>query len=245
MENWIKKEDCTGCGACSNICPRNAIIMKESVDGFRYPAIDNEKCINCNMCQKTCPILSYKKDNNEFPKVYAGWSKNEKTRFTSTSGGIFTELVSKHVELGGYVIAAGYNNSNMVEHKVTNSLLELEGLKQSKYLQSDTNTVFIETKKLLNNNKKVIFCGSPCQIAALRKFLNGDHNNLLTIEFICRGMNSPKAYRCWLNEIEKRQKSKAIKVWFKYKDKGWKASPKCTRIDFENGKSIVLRGKKN
>lgn len=246
MEMWISKEKCTGCGVCSNICPQKAIKMLEDDTGFVYPVIDKEKCVDCGFCKKTCPVFENKNNNNyREPIVFASWSKNESVRYTSTSGGLFTELAKQFIINNGYVVGAAYNKDNMVEHKMVNDLLGLEELKQSKYLQSDSKEVYKETKEILEEGKSVAFCGAPCQIAGLNKFLAKEYNNLLTIEFICRGMNSPKAYRSWLSQIENEECKKINKVWFKYKENGWKKSPKCTKIDFEDGTSKIFNGEKN
>lgn len=246
MEPWITNAECTGCGACTNICPKNAINMVENEFGFKVPIIDNSKCINCGLCKSTCPIInSINKDKLTSSNVYAGWSNDDSVRYTSTSGGLFTELTKIIIKKGGYVIGAKYNKENMVEHAIAHNYKELEELKQSKYIQSDTKNIFKETKELLENKKQVIFCGSPCQIAALYTFLKIDYPNLITIEFICRGMNSPKAYKAWLSEIELKEKKTVKKVWFKYKKNGWKKSPKCTRIDFEDDTYKIYNNQKN
>lgn len=245
MKYWLSKSDCTGCGACSNICPKNAISMMENENGFKYPVINEKKCINCELCKKTCPIINQKIQYKYNKKVFACWSKNEENRYISTSGGLFTEIAKKIIEKGGYVVGAAYNKDNMVVHKISHNINELEELRQSKYVQSDTNNIYTETKKLLNLGNLVAFAGSPCQIAALKKILLKEYTNLLTIEFICRGMNSPKAYRSWLSEIELLENKKIKKVWFKYKNNGWKTSPKRTRIDFADGSYKIYEGKDN
>lgn len=246
MENWLSKKECMGCGACANVCPKNAIKMVEDEMGFKYPVIDQNLCINCGLCERTCPIVKKFNDNkSSSPEVYACWSLNEENRYKSTSGGAFTEIVTPILKNGGYVVGAAYNKENMVEHKIVNKLEDLPQLRQSKYLQSDTLNIYKETKTLLDENKTVAFCGSPCQIAGLYNFLKKDYTNLLTIEFICRGMNSPKAYRCWLSEIEQKENKKVIKVWFKYKVNGWKTSPRCTRVDFADGSYKVYDGDGN
>lgn len=245
MEFWLKKNQCTGCGACSNICPKGAIKMVEDECGFKYPVIDQYKCINCGLCKKTCPILEIQSNDKKIQKVYAAWSKDKDNRFISTSGGMFTELAKEIIKQHGYVVGAAYNEQNMVEHRIVNDLQHLEELRQSKYLQSDTLDIYKDTKKLLDANELVAFCGAPCQIAGLYKYLKKDYSNLLTIEFICRGMNSPKAYRFWLKEIENKENKKITKVWFKYKENGWKKSPKCTRVDFNDGTHKIYNGGEN
>ncbi len=235
MEFWIEKKQCTGCGACSNVCPKNAIKMEEDESGFKYPIINQDLCINCGMCKRTCPILEKKNNSTRInPKTYAAWSKDKDTRFNSTSGGLFTEIAKAVIKEKGYVVGAEYNEDNLVEHTIINKLEDIEKIRQSKYLQSDTKRIYKEAKEKLDNNSLLAFCGSPCQVAGLYKYLNKNYNNLLTIEFICRGMNSPKAYKTWLKEIEKKENKKVKKVWFKYKENGWKKSPKCTRIEFDD-----------
>lgn len=246
MKMWIEKKECTGCGACSNICPVNAIKMVEDECGFKYPQIDNKKCIDCGACNRICPVLKKGENKNyEKPIVFAGWSKDENIRYTSTSGGLFTELTLPFINKGGYVVGAAYNTDNMVIHIIANDKEKLEKLKQSKYVQSDTQNIFKETKKLLDENKEVAFCGAPCQIAGLKNFLKKEYENLLTIEFICRGMNSPKAYRLWLKQIENKENKKIKRVWFKYKVNGWKKSPRCTRVDFDDNTYKVYNGDEN
>lgn len=246
MEIWLDKKDCTGCSACANVCPKNAISMVSDECGFKYPKIDHDKCINCGLCKRICPIVNkFNEDKKMIPIVYAGWSKNESIRYSSTTGGMFTELTMPIIEKGGYVVGASYNKENLVEHKMVNTLEGLNELKQSKYLQSDIKNVYKETKEKLESGKIVAFCGAPCQIAGLYNFLQKKYDNLLTIEFICRGMNSPKAYKSWLSEIENLEKKKIKNVWFKYKINGWKKSPKCTRVDFNDNSYKVYSAEDN
>ena len=179
------------------------------------------------------------------PKVYAGWSADENIRFTSTSGGAFSELAKTIIDAGGYVVGAQYNHENLVEHSIVNDYDGIIKLRQSKYISSLPKDIFRETRKKLLEGKMVGFCGSPCQIAGLYAFLGCDYENLLTIDFICRGMNSPKAYRSWLSEIEKQENGKVARVWFKYKEGGWKSSPRRIRIDFSDGRHIVKDGENN
>lgn len=240
---WLDKKNCTGCGACANICPKNAITMHVDSMGFMYPVI-NDSCINCNLCEKICnERLSL---TNQHPlRVYACWSKDTENRFYSTSGGLVGEIVAPILKAGGYVIGAAYDEDNLVEHISIHSINDLKKIQQSKYLQSDSKKIYKETKELLDCGQKVAFTGTPCQIAALKAYLRHDYENLLTIDFICRGVNSPKAYQAWLKEIEEKYLSKITSVWFKYKVGGWKSSPKRTKLHFDNGKDLVLEGNDN
>lgn len=236
MEFWLEKRECTGCGACSNICPQNAITMEEDECGFLYPEIGLD-CIDCGICKKICEgRLKLEKAHAEIPATYAAWSKDEDIRYASTSGGVFSEIARGILNSGGYVVGAAYNNENLVEHIVIHSEDGLRKIRQSKYVQSNMGNVYREVKRLLCEGRTVAFCGAPCQIAGLVSFLGKEHKNLLLLDFICLGVNSPKAFLSWLNEIKLRErKEKVARIWFKYKQEGWKRSPYCTRVDFNDG----------
>lgn len=233
------KEKCAGCYACYNICPKNAITFEEDKEGFKYPKVNKEKCVNCGLCKRVCPILEKKKfeDRKEKPTFMAAWSKDNFTRLDSTSGGVFSEIANKIFDEGGYVCGAVYDENYMVKHIVTNDREMLSKIRSSKYLQSDMNDCFRKIKDLLINNKKVLVCGSPCQIAGLYNYLGQDYENLLSCDFICRGMNSPKIFRQYLDYLEEKYNSKIKNIKFKNKIHGWHNF--STRIDFENGKKYI------
>ena len=179
------------------------------------------------------------------PDTYAVWSKNSDIRYNSTSGGAFSEFAKQILADGGAVVGAKYNEQNLVEHAIVDNYSGIEELRQSKYLSSSVGDVYKKVKIELAKGRLVAFCGSPCQVAGLYSFLGKEYDNLFTMDFICRGMNSPKAYKSWLDEVEKEKGSTATKVWFKYKDGGWKTSPKRTRVDFNDGTFKVFEGEKN
>jgi len=233
------KENCTSCSACFNICPVNAIEMVEDNEGFKYPKVNKEKCINCHLCEKVCPIKNKynAEENAKKPTVIAAWTKNVETRLDSTSGGVFTELANQIYDEGGYVCGAIYNKEWMVEHIVSNDRKDIDKIRSSKYLQSNINYVFKEIKEKLNKGHKVLMCGSPCQIAGLYNFLGKKYENLYTADFICRGMNSPKIFKGYLNELESKYNSKIVRIKFKNKIHGWHNF--STRIDFENKKRYI------
>ncbi len=242
---WLDTKQCTGCGACSDICPKNAIEMKPDRCGFLYPTI-NENCIECNLCEKICTSRGQVSlVRNSQPDTFAAWSNDSDIRYYSTSGGVFSELALNILHNGGLVAGAKYNSENLVEHVIISNEDELTCIRQSKYIQSNSNGIYKLIKEQLFNNKVVLFCGAPCQVAALYAYLGKEYDKLITIDFICRGMNSPKAYISWLDEIEKSEGSKICRVWFKYKEGGWKSSPTRTRIDFEDGHYIIKAGKDN
>ncbi len=237
----LDKRMCTGCEACASICPKKCITMQRDNSGFLYPMVDKGKCIDCNLCINICPVITQKQSypKNEI-KAYCGWSKNEEIRFASTSGGMFSELVLEILRKNGYIAAAAYNDKCDVEHVIVNDKAGVERIRQSKYTQSNINGIYVDVRKLLKEGNLVLFCGTPCQVAGLKQVLSEDYHNLITVDFICRGVNSPKAYRSWLDELERKYKSPVTRVWFKYKEHGWKNSPLCTRVNFENGKNCIL-----
>lgn len=231
-EFWLSKESCTGCGACSNICPKNAIELIQDSTGFRYPAISSS-CIDCNLCENVCDRRVGNATSRK-PSVYAAWSKDDEVRFSSTSGGAFTELANYIISHDGVVYGAAFDPDNVIRHIGATSNRELIELKRSKYAQSDIGLVFREIRNQLLEHRKVLFCGTPCQAAGLKAFLGRDYENLYIFDFICRGVNSPKAFRAWLDELEHKKGSRVTKVWFKYKSGGWRKSPRCTRVDYDN-----------
>lgn len=243
---WMSKSECTGCGACYNACPVYAINMITDESGFKYPQIGKE-CIECNLCETMCNSRLIKKNENSIsPLTYAAWSLHKDVRFCSTSGGAFTEIARGILNGGGVISGAQYNIDNLVEHTLITNEDGLERLRQSKYVQSDTNSIFMDIKKCLEQNKVVLFCGTPCQVSGLYAFLrNKAYENLFTVDFICRGINSPKAYKAWITEIEHKERKDIINVWFKYKEHGWKKSPRCTKVTFKDGSVIVLSDKEN
>ena len=179
--NIIDKNICVGCTSCYNICTQNAITMKYNEEGFKYPIIDENKCTNCGLCKKRCPIL-YKKNNSMINKCYAAFNNNEYIRRTSSSGGIFELLAKKVLNSNGKVIGAAFNEENILSHVIIDNYDDLEKLKGSKYLQSNLENIFKHIKADLLNNKKLLFVGTPCQVAGLKTFLNKEYKNL--IEFI-------------------------------------------------------------
>ena len=231
------KFDCCGCNACGDICPTNAITFKNDIEGFWYPEVNTDKCINCHLCEKTCPML-HKADSVirfDVPKVYAAYSKDEEIRIDSTSGGIFSVLGQNQYNKGSYVGGAVYNEDHTVSQIINNEPSSLGKLRSSKYLQSNATNVYKKIKKLLSEQKRVLFCGTPCQIQALYRFLgNRDYDNLVTIDFICRGVNSPKVFLSYMKMLETQFGAKANRIKFKAKEWGWHRF--SMRVNFENGK---------
>jgi coenzyme F420-reducing hydrogenase beta subunit len=171
------------------------------------------------------------------PKVYAAWSLNDEIRINSTSGGIFSELAIHILNNGGYICGARYGRNHHIEHCITNTIDGLEAIRQSKYAQSDKGYIYREIKQLLLCGQKVLFCGTPCECSGLRNYLQKDYDNLIVVDFICRGANSPRVYEKFLEYLENEYESKCVKVWFKNKTYGWNRF--STKIEFASGDTYL------
>ena len=229
-------KDCCGCNACGDICNKGAIIFQTDREGFLYPKVDTKKCVDCGLCDKVCPMhqLAPLVQRYTAPKVYAAYSKDRKIREDSTSGGIHSMLATYMYSQKAYVGGAIFNDDHTVSQYISNNIEDLEKIRSSKYLQSSSLGIYAKIKKLLLNNEQVFYCGCPCQIHALYKYLGKEYENLTTCDFICRGVNSPKVFLSYMSMLERKYHSKANKIKFKAKKWGWHNF--SLRVDFENGK---------
>ena len=193
-----EKHNCCGCSACVLVCPKQCISMSADKEGFLYPQVDGAICIDCGLCDKVCPVI-----NQEEPReplaVYAAKNNNEEIRLKSSSGGIFTLLAEQIIAEGGVVFGARFNESWEVVHDYTETIEGLEPFRGSKYVQSVIGDNFIKAKQFLKDGRKVLFSGTPCQIAGLKKFLRKEYENLLTVEVVCHGVPSPMVWRDYLD----------------------------------------------
>lgn len=233
------KSKCCGCNACGDICAHHAITYQTDIEGFWYPIVDEAKCINCGLCDRICPelnIASLKKNDFDKPvQTIAAINKRMDVRWNSTSGGAYTAFAEVMLDQGGYVSGAVYNEDFSVRNYISNNQNDLEKLRSSKYLQSNAEGLFAEIRFLLKTGEKVLACGTPCQMAALRSFLRKDYENLIIIDFICRGVNSPKVYRKYLDSLERKFGGKVVYVKAKNKELGWRNLTR--KVTFDNGKS--------
>ncbi len=236
MISITNKTDCCGCNACGDICPHGAISFRTDKEGFWYPEVDKAACVDCGLCERVCPVISPADFIKRYdkPTVYAAYTRNEAIRLDSTSGGIHSMLANKMFDREAFVGGAVYNEDHTVSQIITDDRGRLPEIRSSKYLQSNAASVYRNIRNRLKEGRNVFFCGTPCQVQALYKFLGKDYDNLVTADFICRGVNSPKVFLSYMDMLEKKFGARATNIKFKSKEKGWHNF--SIRVKFENGK---------
>lgn len=247
---------CYGCENCVNACPVDAITMKENREGFLVPQVDLEKCIQCGACDRSCIYLQENSagtektgnvsekssranrsgDGQTLPgeECYALYgSSDERALEQSASGGVFPALAKYFIKNGGYVCGCIWNDKVEAVHVVSNDSREMEKMLHSKYTQSRMGNVYKETKKLLDAGKKVLFSGTPCQIAAVLRF-TGNPQNLYTCDVICKGVPSPGVWNKYKEYLQRESGSALKSVILRGKHRyGWNGP--VTKYEFENG----------
>ena len=232
------KKLCTGCTACKNTCPKQCIEMQMDKNGFVYPKIkDLSACIECRKCERACPVLGNIRFSNQ-TVAYAAFSKNEKMRMESSSGGIFSELAKEILLQGGVVYGAAYNEQFEVQHCCVDTVDDLRKLRGAKYAESDLGNSFSDILKRLKTGQKVLFSGTPCQVAGLKSFLGKEYDNLFCIDFVCHGIPSPTV---WKNYVEYRAKKDANgelpkNINLRSKHTGWSKYQYSNVFEYKNGK---------
>lgn len=240
MINILDQSQCCGCTACASICTHDAINMIPDTLGFKYPQINKSKCIECGLCEKVCAFNAHydiSKNLNE-PLIYAARHKNIQEVQTSRSGAAFIAISDYILENGGIVYGAGYKDHFIVTHKRAITKIERNEFKGSKYVQSDLENTFKQIKNDLKQGYKVLFSGTPCQTAGLNSFIGKQlNNNLFLVDIVCHGVPAPDIWQDYLNFIEKKYKSKIIKVDFRDKSRvGWSGNVESFLL--ENNKKI-------
>ena len=239
---------CSGCAACYSACPRRAISMQPDEEGFAYPHVDESQCIHCGLCELVCPSL-HPKAPREPLSVYAAKAKDDTLRMESSSGGAFSLLARQIISDGGIVYGAAICGTDLsVFHCSAENEEELSWLRGSKYVQSDVGDAYGRVRSQLDVGRKVLFSGTPCQVAALRNFLAKDYANLICVEVICHAAPSPLA---WKKFLEKRAAAVAKgrdsahpeavidrRISFRRKNCGWKRYSLSLR--FANDKEYLL-----
>ncbi len=203
------KKDCCGCHACVSVCARHSITMQEDNEGFLYPVVDTSTCTDCGLCEKVCPVINQDAPSKPL-KVYAAKNRDEEIRRQSSSGGIFTPLAEAVIREGGVVFGAKFDKDWNVVHAWTDTIEGIADFRGSKYVQSTIGSTYTEAREFLKQGRLVLFSGTPCQIAGLKKFLRKEYDNLLTVDVVCHGVPSPLVWRKYLEEV--REKLRAERV---------------------------------
>jgi len=232
------KKDCNGCGICTLVCPKNAIKMVEDQEGFYYPQIEEEKCIHCNRCKNICSNFNPEKEERK--KAYMVINKDKEVLKNSASGGMFYTLASYTIEQkGGVVFGVEYAEDLKVQHNYYETLEDCKKFQGSKYLRSNLGDSYQKVKEFLENDRFVLFTGTPCQCHALKVYLKKDYEKLMLCDIICHANPSPKVFEKYKKELENKYQSKVSAIGFRSKENGWKNSTPV--IKFENGKVIQDR----
>lgn len=208
-----EKAFCCGCNACVQRCPKQCISMYEDEEGFLYPQVDKLTCVECGLCEKVCPVINQSKPRKPL-KVYAAYNKDEIIRKESSSAGVFTAIAEQIIDKGGVVFGARFDENWEVKHDFTETIEGLKVFRGSKYVQSRIEDSYQKAEAFLKEGRKVLFSGTPCQIAGLKKYLRKEYENLFTVDFICHGVPSPKVWRMYLDEIIARKCGKNINSFY-------------------------------
>lgn len=234
MINITEKQKCCGCTACISVCPQKCISMSADKEGFLYPVVDSDKCIDCSLCEKVCQVLNPVRNEVE-PLVYAVINNDESVRMQSSSGGMFTLIAESVIDRGGVVFGVCFDREWNVVHDYTETKDGLAKFRGSKYVQSNVGSCFTQVKSFLDSGREVLFSGTPCQVAGLKNYLRKPYSNLLTVDLVCHGVPSPYVWRKYLQETVcraygiKGDKKYAVNpgdyisdISFRAKDNGWK-----------------------
>lgn len=216
----IEDKKCCGCSACASICPKQCIQMVDDYEGFLYPKVDESTCVNCGLCDKVCNEL-HPYDKREPMQVLAAINKNDEVRLKSSSAGIFYILAEKVIKEGGVVFGARFDEDWQVVIDYADDMKGVKAFMGSKYVQARVENAYKDAKRFLTERRKVLFSGTPCQVAGLHKYLRRSYDNLLTVDFICHGTPSPKVWGMYLDEVIKKVK-RISSIEFRNKEKGWK-----------------------
>lgn len=247
MQKFILNKSCTGCSACASICHNNCISMVADDNGFCYPQIDESACISCNLCQRVCPVLNTADVSEQKTLAYAVISKDERIRTDSSSGGIFSELAQTVIRQGGAVYGAAYDEQFVVRHCCVESVEDLAMLRGAKYAQSALGDVFADVAVRLMQEQKVLFSGTPCQVAGLKAFLENDCENLICVDFVCHGVPSPVAWKEYVKNRADMDNAGTLpqQINLRSKETGWSRYQYSNVFEYDDGKKFSSKSGEN
>ena len=212
---------CSGCSACLNRCPKRCISMTADSEGFLYPKVDESECIDCGLCERVCHEQHPYEERAPI-RVCAAINRNEKVRMDSSSGGIFHLLAEKTIAEGGVVFGARFDGQWQVVIDYAETLDGVRPFMGSKYVQARIATAYKDAQTFLRQGRRVLFSGSPCQIAGLHHYLGRRYDNLTTVDFVCHGVPSPKVWGRYLDEVVASGRKAINDIRFRNKNNGWK-----------------------
>lgn len=236
MEIICQYDACTGCQACRIVCPKQCISMQEDARGNIYPVVDKTLCIDCKKCQNICPSLKPPSFSEKPLKVYAGWAKDKEARKYSTSGGISYALSKYFLENGHFFCGVVWTKEGAI-HKISSHIEDIKLFQGSKYSHSDVKDCYKDISQLLKSDKRVLFTGTPCQVAALRNYLKKDYTNLFTVDIICHGVPSRRILRDHIRYIEDLTRKKVVEM--RFRDKQPDQLRTCCKYMFEDGTFVL------
>ena len=236
MENYFEnhnKKLCNGCGTCALKCPKNAIEMIEDDEGFLYPVINKTKCINCKICEKVCSNNNESKYNSD---AYIAINNSIDELNFSSSGGVFYILARYTIENRGVVFGVTYDENLNAIHKYAETLSECKDFCGSKYVRSDLKDTYKEAKGFLDVGRIVLYTGTACQLNGLKKYLGKEYDNLILCDILCHANPSPKVFKLYKENIEKKYGKVIKNINFRAKETGWKNQ--VPLIEFTDGDKI-------
>lgn len=227
---------CTGCAACMNICPSESITLKAHKDGFLYPEIDKNNCINCNQCEKICPLVEMPNINVNTVAL-ALKNVNIAERMSSTSGGVFPLIAGYVLNKNGIVYGAAYDSGFKVHHIAVTQKSDLYLLQGAKYSQSIIGQCFSDIRDYLLAGRIVLFSGTPCQCMGLHSFLGTEYANLVMVDIICHGVPSPKVWQAYIDYRSQKENSgkRPLKINMRSKSSGWSRYGYSTMFQYDWG----------
>ena len=234
-----KKSECFGCESCVQVCAHNALAMYEDEEGFRYPQIDAKKCVSCSCCQTVCPYPERILEPHVIQVAFGGYHQDPSIRKESTSGGAFTAIVDAWCT-GEYTVFGATQEGVEVFHTYITDKSDIYRFQKSKYRQSRIGMAYSHAKGMLEQGKKVLFSGTPCQIAGLKAYLGEKQwDKLLTVEVLCEGVPSPLYLQKYNEFITSRYGCGIRTLDYRNKDKPrWDFN--VMRLELENGKNIYI-----
>lgn len=213
------KSECTGCTACVTACARQCIVMRRDRQGFDYPVANPDLCIECGKCESICPVLNPRQAAAELAAFAA---RIPEYMQDSSSGGVFSWIAKATIDSAGVVFGSVMNPDMTVGHSEAETMDQVCAMRGSKYVQSDMYSSFEDARNYLEEGRKVLFTGTPCQIAGFKAYLGKEYEGLLTADIACHGVPGPGLWQKYVEALSLRSGSAVTDVRFRDKKSGWR-----------------------